>query len=116
MINEDSSGTLVLLKEEIKRLKNEMAKMHVAQTLCRSCSNVIAHEEGPDVEMTPLGEDGPTPSRRIVLPREGEDLAESELKLRLKKAEKTMHNTLMNLGEITRFYERDVADRDTIIG
>ena len=31
------------------------------------------------------------------------------------KAEKTLHTTLVNLAEITKYYERDVADRDAIV-
>ena len=96
MINEDSSGTLVLLKEEIKRLKNEMAKMQTAQTLCRSCNNVLRGDltesrmEGNTVE-SPFSESGTTHMSN------GEAMDENQMWTRLMIAEKHCTRRLLTL-------------------
>ena len=116
IINEDSSGTVAILKDEIKRLKLEMTKMKVKHnkqfSICSKCggmsdSSIITEEDltnfdGDDL-LADLEEDDIPPREAI------------KKDTKIEQLENLLKHNLNQLTQMQDFYDKEVSDKDLLI-
>lgn len=110
IINEDSSGTVAILKDEIKRLKIEIAKMKFkfskAKQICPKCSTQkeSASSDNSDKEdPLELGRSDSVVQKELVE------------KHKLDQLEKLLKKNMNNLLQIQGFYDKELYDKDNLI-
>lgn len=108
VINEDSSGTVAILKDEIKRLKAQVMKQRISyQSLQQEFETASASRS----TRTSTQEEN---LKEVEKEEQPEPLSDSEIAVRLKDCEKLVSKGLENLGELTSYYDKELDQKNSL--
>lgn len=100
IINEDSSGTVSILKEEIKRLKVIITRLQM-----NTSHEMIMDSETSSSQQT----------KEESKEEGGSTLTETEVHRRIKKLEKVLRKNLETMNAVTSYYEKRDEEQSTYI-
>lgn len=105
IINEDSAGTVAILKEEIKRLKQLLARQQISEPESNKLHQLFSNTLE---KLTLVDNNNPDPDSPY------KEL-NSVTKKRLIQLEKLLQHNLDNNSQIQEYYDKDLEEKDQII-
>lgn len=117
IINEDSSGTVAILKDEIKRLKLSITKMKLnytkAKQICSKCSEDQSSKTTKDASGNTSGEEQ---NDDLNLQR-SDSVVQKELvkNKKLGQLENLLKKNLNQLTQMQGYYDKEIYDKDLLI-